>query len=105
MTGFLRWQKMTWILVLWSGYIATWTVVTGPSPAIVAVWWLAGVIVFGQLLPRQAAAVPAGATVAHGQPAPDLLGPRPRAMPVEARRRAYTGVAIPGEFDTERSVR
>ena len=72
--SFRHWHKMTWIRVLWSGYIATWTVATGPSLAIVVVWWLAGVIVFGQLA-RQTAAVPTGATVAHGQPAPDLLAP------------------------------
>jgi hypothetical protein len=73
-TGVPHWHKMTWILVLWSGYIATWTVVTGPSPAIVAVWWLTGVIVVGRLT-RQAAAVPIGARVAYGQRAPDPLAP------------------------------
>jgi hypothetical protein len=42
MTNFLHWHKMTWALVLWSGYIATWMVVTGSGPAIGAMWWLAG---------------------------------------------------------------
>jgi hypothetical protein len=32
----------TWALVLWSAYIATWMVITGSRPAIVALWWLAG---------------------------------------------------------------
>ena len=54
MTNFLHWHTMTWVLVLWSGYIATWMVVTGPGPSMVALWWLAGMIVFGLLwLARQ----------------------------------------------------
>jgi hypothetical protein len=44
MTNFLHWRKMTWALVLWSGYIATWMVATGYGPAVVALWWLAGMI-------------------------------------------------------------
>ena len=50
MTNFLNWPKTTWALVLWSGYIATWTLVTGPGPAMVALWWVAGMIVLGSLL-------------------------------------------------------
>ena len=49
MTNFLHWHTMTWVLVLWSGYIATWMVLSGSGPAIVALWWLAGVIVFDLL--------------------------------------------------------
>ena len=49
MTNFLHWHTMTWVLVLWSGYIATWMVVSGSGPSIVALWWLAGMIVFGLL--------------------------------------------------------
>ena len=50
MTNFLHWRKMTWALVLWSGYVATWAVITGSGPAIVTLWWLAGLIfVFGAL--------------------------------------------------------
>ena len=49
MTNFLHWRKMTWTLVLWSGYIATWTVITGSGPAIVTLWWLVGLAVFGPL--------------------------------------------------------
>ena len=40
---------MTWTCVLWSGYIATWQVVTGSGLAIVAFWWLVGMVVFGLL--------------------------------------------------------
>ena len=29
MTNFLHWRKTTWALALWSGYIATWAVITG----------------------------------------------------------------------------
>jgi hypothetical protein len=49
MTNFLRWRKMTWALVLWSGYIATWMVVTGPGPTTVALWWVAGMVGLGLL--------------------------------------------------------
>ena len=42
MTKFLHWRKTTWALLLWSSYLATWMVLTGSGPAIVAVWWLAG---------------------------------------------------------------
>ena len=49
MTKFLHWRTMTWAVVLWSGYVATWTVITGSGPAILTVWWLAGLVVFGPL--------------------------------------------------------
>ncbi len=49
MPNFPHWRKATWALVLWSGYIATWAVITGPGPAIVTVWWLAGLVAFGLL--------------------------------------------------------
>jgi hypothetical protein len=49
MTNFLHWRMMTWALVLWSGYIATWMMVTGYGPAIVALWWLAGMIALDAL--------------------------------------------------------
>lgn len=39
----LHWRKATWALVLWSGYLATWMVLTGSGPAIVVLWWLVGV--------------------------------------------------------------
>lgn len=48
-SSFLRSRKMTWTCVLWSGYIATWQVFTGSGLAIVAFWWLVGVVVFGLL--------------------------------------------------------
>lgn len=43
MTTFVFGRPTTWLLVLWSGYIATWATVSGSGPAIVAAWWLAGV--------------------------------------------------------------
>ena len=49
MTNFLHWHKMTWVFVLWSSYIVTWMVVSGSGPAIVALWWVAGMIVFDLL--------------------------------------------------------
>jgi hypothetical protein len=48
-TNFLHWRKMTWALPFWSGYIATWAVITGSDPEIVSVWWLAGLVVFCSL--------------------------------------------------------
>jgi hypothetical protein len=48
-TNFLHWRKTTWALLLWSGYIATWALITGSGSAIVAVWWLAGLVVFRPL--------------------------------------------------------
>ena len=49
MTNFLHWRKMTWTLVLWNGYIAMWAVVTGSGPAMIALWWLAGMTLLGAL--------------------------------------------------------
>ena len=43
MTGLLHWRRTTWVLVLWSAYLATWMVLTRSGPVIVVVWWLAGV--------------------------------------------------------------
>jgi len=59
MTNVLQWRKTTWVLLLWGGYVPAWAVITDSGPAIVALWWLAGAIVFGvlslgtQLLSRQ----------------------------------------------------
>ena len=47
MTNFLHRRKTTWVLVLWSAYVATWAGLTGPGPAMAALWWFAGTIVFG----------------------------------------------------------
>ena len=55
MTNFLHWRKMTWALVLWSGYVVAWTVITGSGPAIFTLWWLAGTIVVLLALGRDAA--------------------------------------------------
>lgn len=49
MTSFLHWRKMTWALVLWSGYVPTWAMITGSGAAIVTLWWLLGVTVLGSL--------------------------------------------------------
>ena len=49
MSNFLRWRKMTWAFVLWSGYIATWAVIAGSGPANVTLWWLVGMTVLGSL--------------------------------------------------------
>jgi hypothetical protein len=49
MTSFLHWRKMTWGLVLWSGYVATWAVMTSSGPAVVTLWWLIGTTVLGSL--------------------------------------------------------
>ena len=49
MTNFLHWRRMSWVLVLWSGYVATWAVLTGPGPAVVTLWWLLGMSMFGAL--------------------------------------------------------
>jgi hypothetical protein len=45
MTSFLHWRRTTWVLVLWSAYIATWATVTDSGLALAAVWWLAGMVV------------------------------------------------------------
>lgn len=50
MTNVLHWRKTAWAaLVLWSGYIGTWAVITDTGPAIVILWWLAGTVFFGAL--------------------------------------------------------
>lgn len=49
MTNFLHRRKMICALVLWSGYVGTWAVITDPGPATVTLWWLAGTTFFGAL--------------------------------------------------------
>jgi hypothetical protein len=44
MTNFLHWRKMSGALVLWSGYVVAWGVITGSGPALFTLWWLAGTI-------------------------------------------------------------
>jgi len=48
-TNFLHWRKTTWALALWSGYIATWAVLTSSGPSMVILWWLAGLVIFRPL--------------------------------------------------------
>lgn len=43
-TNFLHWRGMTWVLLLWGGYIAMWVMVTDSGLTLAAVWWLAGMI-------------------------------------------------------------
>ena len=99
MTNFLHWRKMTWALVLWSGYVATWAVITGSGPAIVTLWWLAGMIVLGSLWLatqplfqkgrglRASSSGPAGRTGASST-STEPTGPRSRGvMRVEAEQR------------------
>lgn len=49
MTKFLHRRKMAWALALWSGYIAAWTALSGAGPAMVVLWWLAGMALVGAL--------------------------------------------------------
>lgn len=42
-TTFVLGRTTTWLLALWSGYIAAWAAVSGSSPIVVVAWWLAGV--------------------------------------------------------------
>ena len=100
MTNFLHWRKMTWALVLWSGYIAVWTVVTGSGPAIIGLWWLAGIVVLGPLwfatqpLFQQGRGLaafssgPAGRTGVSSTSTGATGARRPDAMPVEPERRS-----------------
>jgi hypothetical protein len=49
MTNFLHRRKLTLALVLWSGYVGTWAVLSDSGPAVVTFWWLAGTVFFGAL--------------------------------------------------------
>jgi hypothetical protein len=49
MTNVLHRRKMTLALMLWSVYVPTWAVISGSGPAIVMLWWLVGMAVFGSL--------------------------------------------------------
>ena len=49
MPTILHSRKLASVLVLWSGYVPTWAVITGSGPAIVTLWWLAGTLCFGAL--------------------------------------------------------
>lgn len=39
-------RTTTWMYALWTAYIATWAVVSGSGPAVVAAWWLAGLVLW-----------------------------------------------------------
>lgn len=49
MTEMLHRRTLTGVLLLWSAYMTTWTVLTGAGPAMVALWWLVGAAAFGAL--------------------------------------------------------
>lgn len=49
MTEMLHRRKLTGVLLLWSAYMTTWTVLTGAGPAMVALWWLVGAVAFGAI--------------------------------------------------------
>jgi hypothetical protein len=49
MTNVSRWPKSTWVLVRWSGDVATWTLITAADPALAGLWWFVGLFVFGSL--------------------------------------------------------
>jgi hypothetical protein len=54
MSRFLHLRTMTWVLGLWSAYVAAWAGITASGPALFTLWWLAGTIAFGSLwLARQ----------------------------------------------------
>lgn len=52
-TTIVRGRSRTWMLALWSGYIATWATVTGSRPGIVAAWWLAGIALWQAIAPTR----------------------------------------------------
>lgn len=62
MTTFLDGRKTTCMLVLWTGYMATWMALSASRPAIAAVWWLTGVVLW-QLITRNAARLPVRSNV------------------------------------------
>ena len=92
---------MTWALVLWSAYLATWMVLTRSGPMIVALWWLAGVgllqliLHWGRIEPSR-----------RHRPFDPRFGPRPNAARPPAtnndlgrtREQASTG-AVRGQKD------
>ena len=45
MTRFLRWRKMTWAILLWSGVMVAWLPGSGPGVAVVASLWFVGLVV------------------------------------------------------------
>jgi hypothetical protein len=79
MTSFLHWHKLTWALVLWSAYLATWMVLTRSGPVIVVLWWLAGVGLL-QLIMQWGRIEPSRR---HG-PFDPRFGPRPKTAPLPA---------------------
>ena len=79
MTSLLHWRRMTWALVLWSAYLATWMVLTRPGPVNVALWWLAGIGLL-QLIMRRGRI----RAVTQTWPIRSRFGPRPKAARLPA---------------------
>ena len=73
MNSLLHWRRMTWALVLWSAYLATWLVLTRPGPVNVALWWLAGIGLL-QLIMRRGRI----RAVTQTWPIRSRFGPRPK---------------------------
>jgi hypothetical protein len=48
-------RATAWALGVWSVYIAAWAWVSGSDPTMVAVWWLAGVVVVRAVAGRPSA--------------------------------------------------
>jgi len=71
-----------WMFALWSGYIATWAIVSDSSPLVVAAWWLAGICLMQAITGRD---VRPDAT--HGNPVT-------RTDDAPAARVAPVGVAV-----------
>jgi len=44
MTNFLRWRKMTWMLLAWSAALSAWVLIGSINATRVGVLWVAGMI-------------------------------------------------------------
>jgi len=71
-------RPTAWLFALWSGYIATWAIVSDSSPLVVGAWWLAGICLaqaIGRSLSRNHQAEPAQLLVAAlAPPALEVVG-------------------------------
>jgi hypothetical protein len=65
---------MTWVHVLWSGYIVTWMTATESSLTVAAAWWLAGLTCIALLRAKYPSALsgsaPSSATAPDDEPLP-----------------------------------
>ena len=60
----------SWVLALWSGYIATWAAVSGSGAVVVVAWWLAGIVLVQAI--AQSMARPAATDDGSYVPEPSL---------------------------------